>query len=100
MLKQYFEGGGKEKGRQGFDCIIIDEATQAIELDTLIPLQYGTTKLILVGDPEQLPPTVVSQVGYLNQYKPSVPFLGHRQTVQTQIRHRRMWRLIRVFTVY
>ena len=64
-LKQFFEGGGKEKGRQGFDCIIIDEATQAIELDTLIPLQYGTTKLILVGDPEQLPPTVVSQVGYL-----------------------------------
>ena len=26
--------------------------------------------------------------------------LGHWQTVQIQIRHRRMWRLIRVFTAY
>ncbi|WAR06875.1 SETX-like protein [Mya arenaria] len=41
----------------------IDMATQAIELDTLIPLQYGSTKLVLVGDPEQLPPTVLSQAG-------------------------------------
>ena len=32
----------------------------------------------------------------LNSYKPSVPFLGHRQTVQTQIRHRRTRHLIRV----
>ena len=29
-----------------------------------------------------------------NWYKPSVPFLGHRQTVQSQIRHRKTWRLI------
>ena len=41
------------------------------------------------------PPTL-----YLtNPYKPSVPFLGHRQTVQTQIRRRRTRRLIRIFTV-
>ena len=32
-------------------------------------------------------------------YKPSVFFVGHRQTVQTQTRHHRMWRLIRVYTV-
>ena len=31
--------------------------------------------------------------------KPGVPFLGHRQTVQTQIRRRRTQRLIRVFTI-
>jgi len=31
-------------------------------MDNLIPLQYGTTKLVLVGDPEQLPPTVLSKV--------------------------------------
>jgi senataxin len=42
--------------------MFIFQATQAIELETLIPLQYGVTKLILVGDPEQLPPTVLSQV--------------------------------------
>ena len=35
----------------------------------------------------------------LNPYKPSFPFLGHRLTVQTQIRRRRTQRLIRVFTV-
>ena len=36
---------------------------------------------------------------YLNPYKPSVFFVGHRQTVQTQIRRHRTWRMIRVFTV-
>ena len=35
----------------------------------------------------------------INPYKPSVPFLGHWQTVQIQIRRRRTRRLIRVFTV-
>ena len=42
---------------------------------------------------------LVSVLCYINPYKPSVPFLGHRQTVQTQIRWRRTRRLIRVFTV-
>ena len=36
---------------------------------------------------------------FFNPYKPSIPFVGHRQTVQTQIRRCRTWRLIRVFTV-
>ncbi|XP_069131979.1 microtubule-associated protein futsch-like [Argopecten irradians] len=44
-----------------FNCIIMDEATQGTELDCLIPLQYGTSKLIMVGDPEQLSPTVLSR---------------------------------------
>ena len=34
-----------------------------------------------------------------NPNKPGVPFVGHRQTVQTQIRHCIKRRLIRVFTV-
>ncbi|XP_041352063.1 uncharacterized protein LOC121370716 [Gigantopelta aegis] len=51
----------RDRKQAPFQCIIIDEATQASELDCLIPLQYGTSKLILVGDPEQLPPTVISQ---------------------------------------
>ena len=34
-----------------------------------------------------------------NPHKPSVLFVGHRQTAQTQIRHRRMQRLIRFSTV-
>ena len=36
---------------------------------------------------------------YVNTYKPSVLFVGHRQPVQTQIRRRRTRRLIRVSTV-
>lgn len=44
-----------------FDMIIIDEAAQAIELSSLIPLKYGCSKCVLVGDPQQLPPTVISQ---------------------------------------
>jgi len=40
------------------DC----QACQCTEMDNLIPLQYGATKLVLVGDPEQLPPTVLSKV--------------------------------------
>lgn len=44
-----------------FDTVIIDEAAQCVELSALIPLKYGCTKCILVGDPKQLPPTVLSQ---------------------------------------
>ena len=34
-----------------------------------------------------------------NPFKPSVPFVGHRQTMQIKIRRHRMWRLIRISTV-
>ncbi|XP_065682161.1 uncharacterized protein LOC100204258 isoform X2 [Hydra vulgaris] len=44
-----------------FRCVIIDEAGQCTEPDALIPLQYGSSKLVLVGDPAQLPATVISQ---------------------------------------
>jgi len=44
-----------------FDTIIIDEAAQAIEPSTLIPLRYQFTRCVMVGDPQQLPPTVISQ---------------------------------------
>jgi senataxin len=43
-----------------FDLIIIDEAAQAIELSSLIPLRYQCKKCVMVGDPQQLPPTVLS----------------------------------------
>ncbi|KAK4125016.1 hypothetical protein N657DRAFT_632934 [Parathielavia appendiculata] len=44
-----------------FETVIIDEAAQCVELSALIPLKYGCSKCILVGDPKQLPPTVLSQ---------------------------------------
>ncbi|XP_062409421.1 probable helicase senataxin [Sardina pilchardus] len=44
-----------------FNCVIIDEAGQAKETETLIPLLFRCPSLVLVGDPHQLPPTVISQ---------------------------------------
>lgn len=44
-----------------FEMVIIDEAAQAIELSSLIPLKYRCARCIMVGDPQQLPPTVLSQ---------------------------------------
>ena len=44
-----------------FDYIIIDEAAQCVELEVLIPLKYECDKIILIGDPNQLPATVFSK---------------------------------------
>ncbi|XP_069729686.1 probable helicase senataxin isoform X2 [Phaenicophaeus curvirostris] len=43
-----------------FCCVIVDEAGQSCEIETLIPLIHRCNKLVLVGDPRQLPPTVKS----------------------------------------
>eukprot|EP00850_Spirogloea_muscicola_P007996 SM000041S15555 [mRNA] locus=s41:680126:694929:- [translate_table: standard] len=55
---------GKEvEGEALFDAVIIDEAAQALEPATLIPLQLlaARAQCIMVGDPKQLPATVLSQ---------------------------------------
>jgi len=44
-----------------FPLVLIDEATQATEPSTLVPLVRGARHLVLVGDHHQLPPTVISQ---------------------------------------
>jgi regulator of nonsense transcripts 1 len=43
-----------------FQRVIIDEATQATEMATLIPLTRGAQQVVLIGDHKQLPPTVIS----------------------------------------
>uniref|UniRef100_A0A060TAU8 ARAD1D26598p n=1 Tax=Blastobotrys adeninivorans TaxID=409370 RepID=A0A060TAU8_BLAAD len=55
-----------------FETVIIDEAAQAIELSTLIPLRYGCKQAIMVGDPKQLPPTVLSQAAANLKYEQSL----------------------------
>ena len=55
-----------------FETVIIDEAAQCIELSALIPLKYGCSKCILVGDPEQLPPTVLSRAAQSYGYEQSL----------------------------
>jgi senataxin len=64
-----------------FDTVLIDEAAQAVEvfyffsplfkcnqLSTLIPLKYGCKHCILVGDPKQLPATVLSKLAGDHKY--------------------------------
>ncbi|KAJ5734929.1 uncharacterized protein N7483_000054 [Penicillium malachiteum] len=55
-----------------FETVIIDEAAQCIELSALIPLKYGCAKCVLVGDPKQLPPTVLSKMASKFQYEQSL----------------------------
>ncbi len=41
-----------------FEFVVIDEATQAIEPITLIPIIHNCNQLTLIGDPHQLAPTL------------------------------------------
>ena len=43
-----------------FPFVLIDEATQATEPVSLVPLVHQCEQLVLIGDPEQLPPTLMS----------------------------------------
>ncbi|NXF99344.1 SETX helicase, partial [Sakesphorus luctuosus] len=62
------ESAFARQGHDPFSCVIVDEAGQSCEVETLIPLIHRCNKLVLVGDPKQLPPTVKSvkaqQFGY------------------------------------
>jgi senataxin len=51
---------GQREGLRPFSICIVDEASQCVEPEALIPLKLGFSKLVLVGDPEQLPATVLS----------------------------------------
>jgi senataxin len=51
---------------------LTDEAAQAVEPSTLIPLKYNPQTTILVGDPCQLPATVFSRVSKSKNYEQSL----------------------------
>jgi len=44
-----------------FPIVLMDEATQASEPSSLVPIVKGCRQLVLVGDHQQLPPTVISR---------------------------------------
>ncbi|KAI0685178.1 AAA domain-containing protein [Cytidiella melzeri] len=59
VLATCHSSGGRQLWNQKFDVVIIDEATQALEAVCWIPI-FKAKKLILAGDPMQLPPTILS----------------------------------------
>ena len=50
---------GRRLGGRFFDWCVLDEASQGTEPGAWIPLQYAN-RLVLAGDPFQLPPTILS----------------------------------------
>ncbi|KAL4263666.1 Coronaviruses polyprotein 1ab [Pleurotus pulmonarius] len=59
VLATCHSSGGRQLNNQQFDVVLIDEATQALEAVCWIPI-FKAKKLILAGDPMQLPPTILS----------------------------------------
>ncbi|CAK8570386.1 unnamed protein product [Lathyrus sativus] len=57
---------------RNFDVVIIDEAAQAVEPATLVPLANQCKKVFLVGDPAQLPATVISDIAKNHGYGTSL----------------------------
>jgi len=52
-----------------FDCLIIDEAAQLKEAESTIALQIaGITHAFMIGDPKQLPATVISKLAEKMNY--------------------------------
>ena len=49
--------------RTPFHTVLIDEAGQASEVAAMQPLSAGAKNVVLVGDPQQLPATILSEAG-------------------------------------
>ncbi|EAL19401.1 hypothetical protein CNBH0940 [Cryptococcus deneoformans B-3501A] len=60
VLATCHSAGSRQLNNMIFDVCIIDEATQAVEAVCWVPI-LKSKKLILAGDPQQLPPTIMSK---------------------------------------
>ncbi|CEJ02391.1 hypothetical protein RMCBS344292_16398 [Rhizopus microsporus] len=67
-----------------FGTVIVDEAAQSVEISSLIPLKFDTQKCVLVGDPNQLPPTVMSTMAAKYDYQQSL-FMRLEKTVGEEV---------------
>lgn len=52
--------------------VIVDEAAQSTEPTTLIPFLYNPQKIVLIGDPKQLPATTFSPTSNVTKYNRSL----------------------------
>ncbi|KAL1745678.1 P-loop containing nucleoside triphosphate hydrolase protein [Schizophyllum fasciatum] len=59
VLSTCHTAGNRQLRSLDFDTVIIDEATQAVEAVCWVPI-FKAKKLVLAGDPMQLPPTILS----------------------------------------
>ncbi|WVN87678.1 uncharacterized protein L203_102864 [Cryptococcus depauperatus CBS 7841] len=66
VLATCHSAGSRQLNNMIFDVCVIDEATQAVEAVCWVPI-LKSKKVILAGDPQQLPPTIMS--------KDNAPFL-------------------------
>jgi len=57
----------------GFDVLVIDEAAQASEVAVLPPLSLSCRRCVLIGDPQQLPATVISRTASALNYRSHTP---------------------------
>ncbi|CAI5722852.1 unnamed protein product [Peronospora destructor] len=55
-----------------YDVLVVDEAAQAVELSTIIPMKFGSKQCVLVGDPQQLSATVFSSSSGQSLYERSL----------------------------
>ncbi|WVQ99708.1 hypothetical protein IAU59_006849 [Kwoniella sp. CBS 9459] len=60
VLATCHSAGSRQLNNMLFDVCIVDEATQAVEAVCWVPI-LKSKKLILAGDPQQLPPTIMSK---------------------------------------
>lgn len=82
VLATCHSAGGRQLRNQDFDVVIIDEATQAIEAVCWVPI-FKAKKLILAGDPLQLPPTILS-LDKDRKKKEKVAVKGTKATTSTK----------------
>jgi senataxin len=74
VMELYFLKGQERRQSEFRDIsiCIIDESSQCVEPEALIPLKFRFNKLVMVGDHEQLPATVLSRVAKNNNYDKSL----------------------------
>lgn len=72
-------------GDLSFDKLVIDECTQAIEPNTLVPVGRMCSRLVLIGDHKQLPPTVALPLNTPEGQQLSVSLF--ERLVKSQLHH-------------